>query len=88
MHDIEDKINFLIYFKNYQKEYNYSNYIIVQKEIEARNKEKACQLAILKKEKEMKEKERKVEEKNNRIIIKPIKKVPESFKLKNNPKIK
>jgi hypothetical protein len=45
-------------------------------------------LAILKKEKEMKEKERKVEEKNNRIIIKPIKKVPESFKLKNNPKIK
>ncbi len=88
MHDIEDKINFLIYFKNYQKEYNYSNYIIVQKEIEARNKEKACQLAILKKEKEIKEKQRKVEEKNNRIIIKPIKKVPEIFKLKNNPKIK
>ena len=86
--DIEDKINFLIDFNNEQKKKNYVNYMKVKRNLELILKDKANELAKLKKEDELKKKQKKVEEKNSKLIIKPNKKVPEFFNFNKPKKIK
>ena len=86
--DIEDKINFLIDFNNEQKKKNYVNYMKVKRNLEIILKDKANELAKLKKEDELKKKQKKVEEKNSKLIIKPNKKVPEFFNFNKPNKIK
>ena len=77
--DIENKINFLIDFKRKQEENNHENYILLKKSIEINNKIKDYHLAKLKKLNEIKQKEKKIIDKNNKIIFKPIKKVVEKY---------
>ena len=77
--DIENKINFLIDFKRKQEENNHENYILLKKTIEINNKIKDYHLAKLKKLNEIKQKEKKIIDKNNKIIFKPIKKVVEKY---------
>ena len=86
--DIEDKINFLIDFNNEKKKKNYVNYMKVKRNLEIILKDKANELAKLKKEDEIKKKQKKVEEKNSKLIIKPNKKVPEFFNFNKPNKIK
>ena len=77
--DIENKINFLIDFKRKQEENNHENYILLKKTIEINNKIKDYHLAKLKQLNEIKQKEKKIIDKNNKIIFKPIKKVVEKY---------
>lgn len=85
--DIENKINFLIDFKRKQEENNHENYILLKKTIEINNKIKDYHLAKLKKLNEIKQKEKKIIDKNNKIIFKPIKKVVEKYFSKNKFKM-
>ena len=77
--DIENKVNFLIDFKREQEENNTEAYFLLKKTIEINNKIKDYHLAKLKKLKEIKLKEKKIFDKNNKIIFKPIKKVVEKY---------
>ena len=85
--DIENKINYLIDFNTEQKENNYVNYMKVKKYLESIQKDKANELAKLRKEEELNKKQKKVEEKISKLIIKPIKKVPEIFNFTKTKKI-
>ncbi len=77
--DIENKVNFLIDFKREQEENNTEAYFLLKKTIEINNKIKDYHLAKLKKLNEIKLKEKKIFDKNNKIIFKPIKKVVEKY---------
>ena len=77
--DIENKVNFLIDFKREQEENNTEAYFLLKKTIEINNKIKDYHLAKLKKLNEIKQKEKKIIDKNNKIIFKPIKKVVEKY---------
>ena len=77
--DIENKINFLIEFKRQQEENNPEDYFMFKKTIEINNKIKDYHLAKLKQLNEIKQKEKKIFDKNNKIIFKPFKKVVEKY---------
>ena len=59
----------------------------VKKYLESIQKDKANELAKLRKEEELNKKQKKVEEKISKLIIKPIKKVPEIFNFTKTKKI-
>ena len=80
--DIENIINNLIQFEKEQKENNNENLNIVKKMIEINNRIKINNLAKLKRLNEIKEKEEKIIQKNNKIIFKPIKKIGIKFNFK------
>jgi len=80
--DIENMINYLIQFEKQQEDNNNENLNVVKKMIELNNRIKSNNLAKLKRLKAIKEKEEKINEKNKKIIFKPIKKVVEKINFK------
>ena len=72
---IEELINNLINYKNYQIIHNNYNYSIIKAEIDKKNKIKLYKELKEKNEKQLIEKYKKVLENQNKIIIKPRKKV-------------
>ena len=80
--DIENIINYLIQFEKQQEDNNNENLNVVKKMIELNNRIKSNNLAKLKRLKAIKEKEEKINEKNKKIIFKPIKKVAEKINFK------
>ena len=80
--DIENMINYLIQFEKQQEDNNNENLNVVKKMIELNNRIKSNNLAKLKRLKAIKEKEEKINEKNKKIIFKPIKKVAEKINFK------
>ena len=82
--DIENKINFLIQYKQYQIKNNTNNYYSVKKMIDLENRMKGYELAKIKRNNEFLEKQQKIYNKNNKILFKPLRKVVEILNFHKN----
>ena len=82
--DIENIINFLIKYKNQELKLNPNKFASIKKIVDLEKRMKGYELAKLKRINEILEKQKKVNEKNNKIIFKPLKKVGELFNFKNS----
>ena len=85
---IEELLNNLINYKNYQIINNQKNYSIIKSEIDKKNKLKLYKELKEKNEQKLIEKYKKVFENQTKIIIKPRKKVQIIFNSNNNLKNK
>ena len=82
--DIENIINFLIEYKNQELKLNPKKFASIKKIVDLEKRMKGYELAKLKRNNEILEKQKKINEKNNKIVFKPLKKVGEIFNFKNS----
>ena len=82
--EIENKVNELLSFKNYQEKHNFEKYNIIKKNLDVQNRIKANEFAKIKAKEEFQEKLRKIIEKSNKYIFKPFKKVSKDIDIKKS----
>ena len=82
--EIENKVNELLSFKNYQEKNNFEKYNIIKKNLDVQNRIKANEFAKIKAKEEFQEKLRKIIEKSNKYIFKPFKKVSKDIEIKKS----